>query len=415
MILTQLSGKNLLDNDLAGRNLVSKELAIFGAFCLFLSAVEYMIPKPLPFFRIGLANLPLMLAIDIFPLPSFLVLICIKVFGQALITGTLFSYIFLFSVTGTFLSALLMYFLRRALKKERVTFIGVGTLGAVVSNLSQVSLAYFFIFKENVFYIAPAFLTAGLVTGIALGVFCEVFANKSKWYEEKIRDKKEEIRNEEEELKNEEKIISGKNISSSMSSLIKFNENIFSAKALFLTGLIIIPAVLFNPSVEYRCLQFLFFWFLAIISGRKTNTLFTIFITAFIIVFNLLIPYGKVLFSIGAFKITSGALEAGLFRAVTLQALVMLSKVTIRNDLKLPGAFGQLLSSSLQYFSIILSRKHRITGKNLIADIDTLMMELGREQLSPADTVTKKTKPVGYVILIVVVVISWLPWLKIVF
>jgi len=414
-MLTQSSGKNILNGKLAGGNLVSKELVILGAFCLFLSAVEYMIPKPLPFFRIGLANLPLMLAIDIFPLPSFLVLICIKVFGQALITGTLFSYIFLFSVTGTFLSALLMYFLRRALKKERVTFIGVGTLGAVVSNLSQVSLAYFFIFKENVFYIAPAFLTAGLVTGIALGVFCEVFANKSKWYEEKIRDKKEEIRNEEEELKNEEKIISGKNISSSMSSLIKFNENIFSAKALFLTGLIIIPAVLFNPSVEYRCLQFLFFWFLAIISGRKTNTLFTIFITAFIIVFNLLIPYGKVLFSIGAFKITSGALEAGVFRAVTLQALVMLSKVTIRNDLKLPGAFGQLLSSSLQYFSIILSRKHRITGKNLIADIDTLMMELGREQLSPADTVTKKTKPVGYVILIVVVVISWLPWLKIVF
>jgi len=184
MILTQLSGKNLLDNDLAGRNLVSKELAIFGAFCLFLSAVEYMIPKPLPFFRIGLANLPLMLAIDIFPLPSFFVLICIKVFGQALITGTLFSYIFLFSVTGTFFSALLMYFLRRVLKKERVTFIGIGTAGAVVSNISQLSLAYFFIFKENVFYIAPAFLAAGLVTGIALGVFCEVFANKSKWYKE---------------------------------------------------------------------------------------------------------------------------------------------------------------------------------------------------------------------------------------
>ena len=411
-MLTQSSGKNILNGKLAGGNLVSKELVILGAFCLFLSAVEYMIPKPLPFFRIGLANLPLMLAIDIFPLPSFLVLICIKVFGQALITGTLFSYIFLFSVTGTFLSALLMYFLRRALKKERVTFIGVGTLGAVVSNLSQVSLAYFFIFKENVFYIAPAFLTAGLVTGIALGVFCEVFANKSKWYEEKIRDKKEEIRNEEEELKNEEKIISGKNISSSMSSLIKFNENIFSAKALFLTGLIIIPAVLFNPSVEYRCLQFLFFWFLAIISGRKTNTLFTIFITAFIIVFNLLIPYGKVLFSIGAFKITSGALEAGVFRAVTLQALVMLSKVTIRNDLKLPGAFGQLLSSSLQYFSVVLSRKQRITGKNLITDIDTLMLELGREHFSPQTTQAIKTKPIGYIILAAVVVISWLPWLK---
>ena len=385
----------------SGKNILSKELAILGAFCIFLSAVEYMIPKPLPFFRIGLANLPLMLAIDIFPLPSFLVLICIKVFGQALITGTLFSYIFLFSVTGTFLSALLMYFLRRALKKERVTFIGIGTAGAIVSNLSQLSLAYFFIFKENVFYIAPAFLAAGLVTGVALGVFCEVFAKKSKWYEEKIRNKKE----------NEQSFKSRSQPVSSVNSAPNFYKNIFGAKALFIAGLAILPAVLFNPSVEYRCLQFLFFWVLAVISGKKTNFLFTVLITAFIIVFNLLIPYGKVLFSVGAFKITSGALEAGVFCAVTLQALVMLSKVTIRNDLKLPGAFGQLLSSSLQYFSVILNRKHRITGKNLIADIDTLMFELGGERISQADTAAIKTKPAGYVILIVAVIISWLPWI----
>jgi heptaprenyl diphosphate synthase len=170
---------------------VRKNLALMGAFCLFLSAVEYMIPKPLPFLRIGLANLPLMLALDIFPLRSFLILICIKVFGQALITGTLFSYIFLFSLAGTFLSALLMYFLRRTfgsrtLGQQRITFVGVGTAGAVVSNLSQLALAYVFIFGENVRYIAPPFLAAGLVTGIILGVFCEAFTRKSKWYRNNI-------------------------------------------------------------------------------------------------------------------------------------------------------------------------------------------------------------------------------------
>jgi heptaprenyl diphosphate synthase len=158
-----------------------KNLAMLGALCLFLSAVEYMIPKPLPFMRIGLANLPLMLALDIFPLPSFLVLVCIKTFGQALITGTLFSYVFLFSLTGTFLSAFLMFFLRRVFK-ERITFTGIGTAGAFVSNLSQLALAHVFIFRENVRYIASAFLAAGLVTGIALGIFCEIFARSSKWF-----------------------------------------------------------------------------------------------------------------------------------------------------------------------------------------------------------------------------------------
>jgi heptaprenyl diphosphate synthase len=142
-----------------------------------------MIPKPMPFMRLGLANLPLMLAIDIFPLPAFLLLICIKVLGQALITGTLFSYVFLFSLAGTFSSAMLMYFLRRVIGQGRVSFVGIGTAGAMVSNVMQLFLAHAFIFQENVRYIAPPFLAAGLITGIALGAFCEAFVRRSQWYE----------------------------------------------------------------------------------------------------------------------------------------------------------------------------------------------------------------------------------------
>jgi len=159
-----------------------KCLALLGAFCLFLSTIEYMIPKPMPFMRIGIANLPLMLALDIFPFHAFFVLVTIKVLGQALITGTLFSYIFLFSITGTFLSAVSMYILRRFLKSERISFIGIGITGAVVSNITQLALAWVFIFGNSTRYIAPPFLTAGLITGIALGTFCEVFTRRSIWY-----------------------------------------------------------------------------------------------------------------------------------------------------------------------------------------------------------------------------------------
>ena len=161
---------------------VRKRIALLGAFCLFLSTIEYMIPKPLPFMRIGIANLPLMLALDIFPFPTFLVLIGIKVLGQALITGTLFSYIFLFSLAGTSLAALSMYGLRRLLGRGRVSFIGVGTAGAMMSNISQLTLAWIFIFRNNVLYVAPPFLGAGVITGIVLGLFCEVFTGRSRWY-----------------------------------------------------------------------------------------------------------------------------------------------------------------------------------------------------------------------------------------
>jgi len=161
---------------------VRKTLALLGAFCLFLSTIEYMIPKPLPFMRIGIANLPLMLALDIFPFGTFLVLVGIKVLGQALVTGTLFSYTFLFSLAGTGLAAVSMYALRRLLGSGRITFVGIGTVGAMMSNISQLALAWLFLFRDNVRYIAPPFLAAGLITGIALGIFCEVFVRRSQWH-----------------------------------------------------------------------------------------------------------------------------------------------------------------------------------------------------------------------------------------
>jgi heptaprenyl diphosphate synthase len=161
---------------------VRKTLAMLGAFCLFLSAVEYMIPKPLPFIRIGIANMPLMLALDIFPFVTFLVLVGIKVLGQALITGTLFSYIFLFSLAGTVLSAVSMYALRRLLGQARISFIGTSTAGAMMSNITQLLLARVFIFGNNARYIAPPLLAAGLITGIVLGWVCEMFTRRSQWY-----------------------------------------------------------------------------------------------------------------------------------------------------------------------------------------------------------------------------------------
>lgn len=157
-------------------------VALLGAFCLFLSTVEYMIPKPLPFMRVGIANLPIMLALDILSPAAFFLLVAIKVIGQSLVSGSLFSYIFLFSLLGSFSSAALMFGLRRLLGERRIGFVGIGSVGALVSNLAQILLARVFVFGESAKYVAPPFLAAGVVTGIALGLFCEAFAAKSAWY-----------------------------------------------------------------------------------------------------------------------------------------------------------------------------------------------------------------------------------------
>jgi heptaprenyl diphosphate synthase len=209
-------------------------------------------------------------------------------------------------------------------------------------------------------------------------------------------------------------------------------EGLFSARVLCIAGFLIMPALLFNPNTFFRLLQFFFFWFLAWLSGKKNNPLMTIIIILGVVFFNLLVPYGQVLFSAGIFKITIGALVAGIHRAVTLEGLIMLSRVSIRQDLKIPGGFGELIGESFRLFAVIMDSRQRISRKNLTGDIDALMLELSED--TPANpgtlptatgetatpTATGKTaaeNPVpkqgttaaGFIILALVVFLSWLP------
>jgi heptaprenyl diphosphate synthase len=200
----------------------------------------------------------------------------------------------------------------------------------------------------------------------------------------------------------------------------KAYEEIFGPNALAAAGLAIMPALLFNPSTPLRVLLFIFFWFLAWLAGNKNNPFITIIVILGIIVFNLFVPYGRVIFFVGPFKITTGALSAGIHRAVTLEALIMLSRLTIRPDLRVPGLFGELIGESFRVFAILVNQKRRLTRKTFIADIDCLLFELSADDKTTSQADSEKelntdaarltgTKPEGYVVLAVVVILSWLP------
>jgi heptaprenyl diphosphate synthase len=155
--------------------------AFLGAFCFFLSALEYMVPKPLPFMRLGIANLPILLAVDLLPTPWYLVLALVKVVGMSVISGSLFSYIALFSLAGTLTAALAMK-AASLLPRSGVSFVGLSVFGAVASNAVQIGLASVLVFGESARFIAPPFLAMGLATGFLLGLFADAFAGRSRWY-----------------------------------------------------------------------------------------------------------------------------------------------------------------------------------------------------------------------------------------
>ncbi len=158
-----------------------KLLPFLAALCLFLAAVEYVIPKPLPFLRLGLANLPVIIALFIMPTRDIYKLILLKIMGQALITGTLFSYIFLFSAAGSLASGLTMLGVHQILR-NRISCIGLSLAGAAANNIAQLIVAHLILFGSATRYIAPILLISGAVTGLILGIFTQMFTERSKWF-----------------------------------------------------------------------------------------------------------------------------------------------------------------------------------------------------------------------------------------
>ncbi|MCQ2611310.1 MAG: Gx transporter family protein [Treponema sp.] len=160
-----------------------KILAFLTALSLFFSAVEFAIPKPMPFLRIGLANIPLILGLFLLPSKLYFVLVLLKIFVQNLISGTLFSYTILFSVAGTTSSALIMFALHRLFFSSNcISVFGITLAGALFNSLAQLAVSYVLLFQDNIRYIAPFILASSLITGTVLGITVGAFINKSKWF-----------------------------------------------------------------------------------------------------------------------------------------------------------------------------------------------------------------------------------------
>lgn len=155
-------------------------LAMLAAASMFFSTLEYLIPKPVPFFRIGLANIPILIVLPFFSVRDVLVLTLLKVLGQGLINGTLASYVFLFSLGGSLASAVVMVAAHH-LGGRRMSLVGVSTAGAIASNVVQVSLSVLFIFGPQSWVIAPPFLAVGTAAGVLVGIVAERFGQNSRW------------------------------------------------------------------------------------------------------------------------------------------------------------------------------------------------------------------------------------------
>lgn len=115
---------------------------------------------------------------------------------------------------------------------------------------------------------------------------------------------------------------------------------LISPSLLFAAVMLAFPAFLFQKNVMVLVGEATAFFFLALSRRGKLRLLPSLLMIAGITVFSLFSPHGQVVARLGTLAITTGALEAGLHRGVTLAGMVFLSQLAVSPQVRLPGRLG---------------------------------------------------------------------------
>ncbi|MCF7928921.1 MAG: Gx transporter family protein [Spirochaetales bacterium] len=353
-----------------------ERIAVLAGLALALSALEYVIPKPIPFIRIGFANLPILLALDFLRPRQIFLLMLLKVLGHGLLHGTLFSYVILFSLCGSFISVLVMLAVHTAFR-PRISLVGVGLFGALASNGTQLILARFVLFGSGAWLIGPPLLAVGSVSGFSLGLFAQYVRTHSAWFRLQAG---EEAGEEAEEAGGEKKEAEPSNPSEGAPADRQASRGVggraflrCSPEGLMLAGLLSLPAFLLNAHLFDQLAMLGLFVLLVLFFHRRVRLLPLALVAVSVVVFHLLQPFGEVLFELGSLPLTRGALNNGIERAVTLSGLVLLSRFAVRPGVSIPGKAGRLVSRMFRYFERTLERSGRFRPGSIVRELDRLL------------------------------------------
>lgn len=158
-------------------------IAFLTALSGFLSALDAVLPKPLPFLKLGLANLITLIIIMEGKNWLALQVAFYRTLVTSMILGTFLSYTHLLSVSGALGSVLMTIILYRLLK-ERISAVGLSVWGAFWSVCFQGSVvAIFYGFDRGLLLLLSIFLFIGITGGILIGFL-------ARWFFKSVEEKK---------------------------------------------------------------------------------------------------------------------------------------------------------------------------------------------------------------------------------
>jgi len=358
------------------------QIARLAALTLIFSYAELLIPRLLPFFRLGLGNAALLMGLAAgLTFPAFMLLSVVKAVAANLMAGTLFSPFFLVSFAQSLVSALVMFGLYRAgrpglrrtdeglsdvsregIRRSLLSLYGISVCGAASSAVVQIALTSLYLGQGTWSLLGPMLLF-NLVSGFITAWIAEFLGNDNE---------------------------GGGSFPLARTSLlatpssgghprnapgdIPGSHPLPRIRNLFCLAILLAAAasVFFIKNTSLLCGILLLSFLAQKISGRKILLLPHISLWLFVLVTSVLIPNGRVLFTIAGFSITGGALLTGLQKALRLSIVSALSQTA--TAIKLTSNPDSLIFLTLGYYSRMLET-FRETQGSIITKIKAALRE----------------------------------------
>lgn len=148
-------------------------LALFSALAIALHTLEFLLPSPVPWFRLGLANIFALLALFVYDGRAAWSVTLTRVVVSSFFLGTFFSPRFFLSLSGGCLATGSMVLAKR-LGGENIGPVGVSVLGAAGHTVGQLLCAWLLLVRhDGLWYLLPALLLLALVAGVINGLVAD--------------------------------------------------------------------------------------------------------------------------------------------------------------------------------------------------------------------------------------------------
>ncbi|MGA2091284.1 MAG: Gx transporter family protein [Endomicrobiales bacterium] len=153
-------------------DILFRKISLLAACACVLQIMESFIPLPFPGIKLGLANLITLITLVTIGFQASLYVSIIRIVMSSFILGSFLSPTFILSFTGGLVSTLAMgLFFVLNKKSQFLSLIGISIIGALVHNVTQLSLVFlFFQGNRGILWLVPWLGFSAIVMGYVTGL-----------------------------------------------------------------------------------------------------------------------------------------------------------------------------------------------------------------------------------------------------